>query len=276
LGSKWISTLEGDAMKRVRFTGFLLVAISFGTILSLQRVRAGDGPARIPVLVELFTSEGCSDCPPADAVLEKLDRLQPVRGAELVVLSEHVDYWDGIGWRDPYSSHEYSERQQGYAERFGLDSVYTPQVVVDGHAQLVGSDERSAIRAIEDATKTQKTTITLSSIHLQSDGTLALRIDAGRLPPSVSNQSANILLAIADESDESSVRGGENAGRRLKHVAVVRSLTRVGKVDGTDGISTDVTVKVNGLKPDNFRVVAVAQEATTGRVWGVGMARISN
>src|SRR5271155_293936 len=263
-------------MKCNRFTGFLLVAVTFGTILSLQCVRAGDEPSRIPVLVELFTSEGCSDCPPADAVLEKLDRLQPVRGAELVVLSEHVDYWDGIGWRDPYSSHGYSERQQAYAERFGLDSVYTPQVVVDGHSQLVGSDERSAIRAIEDATKNQKTTINLSSIHFQSDGTLALRIDAGRLPPSVSYQSANILLAIADESDESSVTGGENAGRRLSHIAVLRSLTRVGKVDGSDGFSRDVTVKVNGLKPENFRVVAIAQEAATGRIWGVGMARFSN
>jgi hypothetical protein len=263
-------------MKRIRFTGFLLVAVSFGTILSLQRVRAGDEPSRTPVLVELFTSEGCSDCPPADAVLEKLDRLQPVRGAELVVLSEHVDYWDGIGWRDPYSLHEYSERQQAYAERFGLNSVYTPQVVVDGHTQLVGSDERGAIRAIEDAAKTPKMTMTLSSIHLQDNRTLTLHIDAGQLPRSVVNKSANILLAIADESDESSVSGGENVGRRLRHVAVLRSLTRVGTVDGSEGFSRDVTVNVNRVRPGNFRVVAIAQDATTGRVWGVGLARLSN
>jgi hypothetical protein len=263
-------------MKRIRFTGFLLVAVSFGTILSLQRVRAGDEPSRTPVLVELFTSEGCSDCPPADAVLERLDRLQPVRGAELVVLSEHVDYWDGIGWRDPYSSHDYSERQQAYAEQFGLNSVYTPQVVVDGRTQLVGSDERGAIRAIEEAAKNQKMTITLSSVHFQDNRTLTLHIDAGRLPPSNANKSANILLAIADETDESSVSGGENAGRRLRHVAVLRSLTRVGTLDGSDEFSRDVTANVNPVKPGNFRVVAIAQEATTGRVWGVGMARFSN
>ena len=263
-------------MKRIRLTTILLVTITFVAILSLQRVRAGDEPSRTPVLVELFTSEGCSDCPPADAVLEKLDRLQPVRGAELVVLSEHVDYWDGIGWRDPYSLHEYSERQQAYAERFGLNSVYTPQVVVDGRAQLVGSDERGAIRAIEDAAKTQKMTMTLSSIHFQDNRTLSLHIDAGQLPPSNTNKSANILLAVADESDESSVSGGENAGRRLRHVAVLRSLTRVGTVNGSGEFSRDVTVNVNRVKSGNFRVVAIAQDPTTGRVWGVGLARLSN
>src|SRR5579864_9779739 len=163
-------------MTRFSLLKIALIAIALSTMVSSGFLRSEDhrGPAptssaapRTPVLVELFTSEGCSDCPPADALLGKLDRSQPVRNAQLVVLSEHVDYWNDIGWKDPYSSHEFSVRQGDYAHRFRLDGPYTPQMVVDGEAQFVGSDERRAIEVIEGAAKTEKIPVSLSSIHLE-------------------------------------------------------------------------------------------------------------
>src|ERR1700733_908433 len=191
--------------------------------------RSSAGSTRIPVLIELFTSEGCSSCPPADALLERLDRSQPVRNANLIVLSEHVDYWNDIGWKDPYSSRELSIRQGDYAHRFRLDSAYTPQMVVDGDAQFVGGDEQRAIQAIEGATKFEKFLVALSSVHLEGN-TLVTHVETGVLSSSTSSKSANVLLALADGSDQSNVRRGENAGRILTHVAVVRRRTKVGAV----------------------------------------------
>jgi len=209
-------------------------------------------------------------------LLERLDRSQPVSGTELIVLSEHVDYWNDIGWRDPYSSHEYSERQGAYAGHFGLGSVYTPQMVVDGRFELVGSDERRAIRAIESATKVEKIAVSVSAVHLEAGNVVSLHINAGQLPSSAAAGSADVLIATADESDESHVSRGENAGRTLKHIAVLRSLTRVGTADHSVEFSRDVKVSINHAKAGNLRVVAIVQEPSAGQVFGVGSARFSN
>lgn len=241
-----------------------------------QRPRAAnENGARVPVLVELFTSEGCSDCPPADALLEKLDRSQPVDQAQLIVLGEHVDYWDGIGWRDPYSSHEYSERQGAFAGYFGLGTVYTPQMVVDGRFEFVGSDERRAIQAIEAAAKVAKVPVSLSSVRLEGANMVALHVESGPLPSAVESGSANVLLAVADESDQSQVSGGENAGRTLRHVAVVRTLIPVGTISKTAAFSQDVRINLNNGNSRSVRLVAFAQDQADGKIWGAGSARIS-
>jgi len=271
-------------MMRFRLSITGLVAISvLTTILSFRYIHAASIPAepsrddtpRSPVLIELFTSEGCSSCPPADALLERLDRSQRASGADLIVLSEHVDYWNDIGWKDPYSSHEYSERQSAYAAQFGLGNIYTPQMIVDGRFEFVGSDERRAREAIQNAMKVRKTPVSISS-SLSDEKTPILHIETGPLPASSTTESAGIFLAVADDSDESHVNAGENAGRTLTHVAVLRNLVRIGALDRSAGFSRDMKLGRNAKNARNLRIAVIVQEADAGRVWGAGFARLSN
>jgi hypothetical protein len=280
---KSINRLAGGMM-RFSFEITLVLALSLLAVISVQYVHGAstsavtgrDAGSRTPVLIELFTSEGCSSCPPADALLEKLDRSQPVNGAELIVLSEHVDYWNDIGWKDPYSSHEYSERQGAYAAHFGRSGIYTPQMVVDGHAELVGSDERGAIKAVENEIRFVKVPLSVSGVHFENNNKLSMHVEAGPLEPAIGSPLANLYLAIADESDVSQVSRGENAGRTLKHVAVLRSLVSVGAVDKADKVSKDISVNVSNERRGHLRVVGIIQEASAGRVLGVASARPSN
>ena len=272
-------------MMRPRLLRPVSVAISFLTILSFGLLRAGDkrasGPTssavpRNPVLIELFTSEGCSSCPPADLLLAQLDRFQPVPTADLIVLSEHVDYWDDIGWKDPYSSHQFSLRQAGYARRFRLGEAYTPQMVVDGNTQVVGSDERQAVQAIQNAARVDKFGISLSAPRLEGSNSLTVHVEVGATPAGAKNTSGQVWIALADDMDQSVVKRGENAGRTLKHVAVVRTLAQVGTVEGNSTFSKDLTVSAGNANLQNLRVVAILQESATGKVLGVGSTRFSN
>src|SRR4051794_16154553 len=165
-------------------------------------------PARAPVLVELFTSEGCSSCPPADRLLEKLD-------PQVIVLSEHVDYWDRLGWRDPYSSHAATLRQEAYARGFGIEGPYTPQIVIDGAVEFVGNDSRRVADEIARARGREKIGIRLA----RTESGVRIEIDPAAKP-------ADVMLALADDTGTSQVAAGENKGRRLHHVAIVRSLRK--------------------------------------------------
>jgi len=271
-------------MMRLRLLGPVSVAISLLTILSFGLLRGEDkrasGPTsgavpRSPVLIELFTSEGCSSCPPADVLLAQLDRFQPVPGADLIVLSEHVDYWDDIGWKDPYSSRQFSLRQADYARRFRLGEPYTPQMVVDGNSQLVGGDERQAVQAIQNAAKVDKFRISLSAPRLEGNS-LTVHVEVGTTPAGAKHTPGQVWIALADDMDQSNVRRGENAGRTLTHVAVVRTLAQVGMVEGDDTFSKDLTVSTGNANLRNLRVVAIVQESAAGRVLGVGSTRLSN
>jgi hypothetical protein len=228
-----------------------------------------------PVLVELFTSEGCSSCPPADRFLEKLDH-QPVAGAELIVLSEHVDYWNHIGWKDPYSAHLYSERQSVYAKRFGLDSVYTPQMVVDGSSEFVGSNSALADKAIAKALGGAKISVHLSLISTDPSSGLHVHLDTGALEPSFSAREAEVYIAVALSRAESQVSSGENAGHRLAHVSVVRSLVKVGVLKRGQGLSQDVHLNLESTSDSHTpRLIAFVQEPHQGRVFGATLLPVN-
>jgi hypothetical protein len=228
-------------------------------------------PEPTPVLVELFTSEGCSDCPPADALLAKLD-VQSVPGVQAIVLSEHVDYWNHIGWTDPYSSHSYSQRQSAYDNHFGLSSVYTPQMVVDGTEQFVGSDVSRARAALERAEAGVKIPVTLSHLRFENGTELQATVEAGPLPES--SHRAGVFVVVALNRAESAVAGGENSGRHLTHVAVVRDLLKVGDLKPGASFSKEVSVKVaSGVGPGNVRLIAFVQEPGPGRVLGAAVEK---
>jgi len=218
-----------------------------------------------PILVELFTSEGCSSCPPADKFLQKLDQ-QSFPGAEVIVLSEHVDYWNHIGWKDPYSAHFYSERQNAYARRFELDSVYTPQMVVDGNSQFVGSNTAAADKVLTKAVADPKLAVHLSVTSVDPH-VLQAHVEAGILEPSFGVREAEVYIAIALNRAESQVSSGENAGHKLAHVAVVRELRKIGTVKLGQSFSQDVPLD-QGLD-GNTRLIAFVQERQQGKVLGV-------
>ena len=240
----------------------------------LHGADAGTG-VRTPVLVELFTSEGCSSCPPADRFLETLDR-QPIPGAEMIVLSEHVDYWNHIGWKDPYSASLYSQRQSAYANRFGLDSVYTPQMVVDGSSEFVGSSSGEADKAFRKALRVPKLPLQLSSISTDASNTLRAHLETGALDSSFGSREADVYVAVALNRAESQVSAGENSGHRLAHVSVVKSLTKIGALKQGQVLSQDVLLNLEpGSDSRNLRLIAFVQEPRQGRVLGAASMPVS-
>ena len=181
---------------------------------------------RAPVLIELFTSEGCSSCPPADTLLAKLDELQPVTGVTVIALEEHVDYWDHQGWRDPFSAAEFTARQQRYAGLLHIESPYTPEMVIDGRSEFVGNDSERAL-----------------PVHVmvkdKSGDRISLAVNVDATKPS-----GDVLLAIAETGLASDVVRGENAGRNLKHSAVVRKLSTIGKLKSGEVFSAAPLVRL--------------------------------
>ncbi len=241
---------------------------------------AGVAPAQT-VVVELFTSEGCSSCPPADRLLSRLEvprygnarrskqvvTVEP--GVEVIPLGEHVDYWDSLGWKDRFSSPLFSSRQQDYGKAFHLESVYTPQIVVDGQKEALGSDARAVQAAIRSAAKAPHAEV---AIAMTSPEMISFRV--AKLPPG--SHPADVLLAVTEDGLVDSVHAGENSGRQLRHAAVVRSLTSVGRLDPQHPGEYSATAQLN-LRPDwnraNLKLVLFVQDRTTRHILGAASVR---
>ena len=161
----------GSSRRRLA-RALLASVLAAGSWVVQPAAPAAGEDAPVPVLVELFTSQGCSSCPPADDLLRTLERNQPVAGALVIPLSEHVDYWNRLGWRDPFSSRRFSERQRKYAESLGIDALYTPMMVVDGHAAIIGSRPIAAREAIVAARRAPKARLDMTA-RLTRGGTVA-------------------------------------------------------------------------------------------------------
>ncbi len=227
------------------------------------------------VLVELFTSEGCSSCPPADRLLQMLDGTHTAEGQLVVGISEHVTYWNSLGWTDPFSSDAYTQRQSGYARRLRLDEVYTPQMVVAGREQFVGSDALALQLALAEEAKratAHEVRVDLQIVSAERVGdALQVHFTAGGLPP---DAAADVIAVVADDVDSSHVLRGENAAQTLTHVAVARSLERVAALHGTAEKTVSVRLPPSVLSNHGARhhVVLFAQAEQYGPVLGTAAA----
>ena len=218
--------------------------------------------AAVPVVVELFTSEGCSSCPSADAALRELETAQSVPGVEVIALGQHVDYWNRLGWKDPFSSAQFTQRQQWYARGFS-EGNYTPQAVVNGRYEFVGSQKNTLAQTVAQAAQAPRATVVLT----REAGHLAVKIS--HLP--AGTKAAEVELALTETGLSSQVGRGENSGRLLRHAAVVRALRTLGPVGAAGTFTATVPLQLSpSWKSENLRAVVLVQETGSRHVVGGG------
>lgn len=224
------------------------------------------------VLVELYTSEGCSSCPSADKLLAELQASQPVEGVTIVPMALHVDYWDRLGWKDPFADASNSQRQRSYAAKLESDSVYTPQMIVNGRTGFVGSDRGAALNAIKRAADQPVAAVAMKKQTVGVHGvTLDLRIGK------VSAKDAVLWAAVVEDDLDSAVTRGENQGRHLKHQAVVRVMRGDSYVPPAgDQDSVQVSLPWDAAwKREHCRVIVAVQSRGTGTVYALGQFGVS-
>ena len=252
-----------------------LAAIDRAGAQNVAEQRETGHAANIPVVVELFTSEGCSSCPPADQLLAKLEAEQPFRNVEIIALEQHVDYWNNGGWIDPFSSSAATSRQRDYAGVLSNGNAYTPQMVVDGQSEFIGSRTGQATSVIEQAGTRKKTEVTLSTTEDAKGQTF--HVSVGAIANLSSGDAPEMWMVITETGLHSNVRGGENSGEDLHHAAVVRKMWKIGTAKdlGATSFSADVGIKIDrDWKRENTRVVAFVQEKKSKKILGAGSYRL--
>lgn len=243
---------------------FIVAALASTAFINAHFVKNAKTENKGFALVELFTSEGCSSCPSADELVAKIQRES--NGKPVYILAYHVDYWNRLGWKDVFSTHEYSERQNEYANYLHLQSVYTPQIVVNGKTEFVGSQEstlRSAIRTNLEKTPTDQLTLTATTSS-KNQATLKYSIEGP-------DKNTALLVAVLQKAAQTKVGGGENGGRTLSHVQIVRKIQQIA-LSGNNGTSS-ITLPA-GYDPKNYEIIGFLQNTLNGAI--TGAARVTN
>jgi hypothetical protein len=231
-------------------------------IVSMTPCGIGEAQTRpaTPVVIELFTAEGCSSCPPADALLTAVAEYSDKENREIIALGEHVDYWNDSGWVDHFSSPLFTERQRTYAWRFNLASPYTPQMIVDGRVQFLGNNRSAVEGAIADASTQSKPAI----INIEQVPDDQIRVTVRN----VNARGAQVMLAIIEYGLTTDVRAGENKGRTLHHAPTVRELRSMGTISKESFSATTGVDKKPDWNPDNLRIAVFVQEKRQGPIIG--------
>jgi hypothetical protein len=244
MGVSWV--------RQAGLVGAAATALSGLCLLALPPIRA-ERHGRTPVVAELFTSQGCSSCPAADQLLEAIS------AEHTLVLSFHVDYWNQLGWTDPFSSEQSTDRQRQYASLFGLDHVYTPQMVIGGVTELIGSDRKAVFAALTNARKQRPAHQLFMKAHVDSSPAVRAEFEV------TGNANGMLLnIALVQKSAESRVTSGENSQRELSHANVVRHFQVVPLPADRHG-AVDLQRPLD-VPTDGIEIIGYLQEPATGRI----------
>jgi len=250
----------------------LAFALVGGSATSRREPKSSNPSSGRPVLVELFTSEGCSSCPPADSLLKQLSEEQPIDGAEVIALEEHVDYWNHLGWSDPFSSPDFTRRQKAYATTLPDGGVYTPQMIVDGRVQFVGSRSSVAREKIQLAAARLKGRLLLTPVATAKPQSRSFELRLDATPPG----NSELWLAVTEKNLQSRVTAGENSGETLWHAPVVRLLRKIQSVRSPAVEPIRINFDLHpGWNPANLTAVVFLADSHSHQIVAAGLSPVT-